>query len=114
MVSRSNCPSQTSIDADGGPIREAAALRHLKSHSASVYTTDAVQNRWGAQVHMFKTDRNHTSGSERNDGSDSMFSFGDWERVCAPCCAGRCSFMITSAYSFDSQAHGSLFKRIQF
>jgi hypothetical protein len=73
MVSRSNCPSQTSIDADGGPIREAAALRHLKSHSASVYTTDAVRNRWGAQVHMFKTDRNHTSGSERNDGSDSMF-----------------------------------------
>jgi hypothetical protein len=74
MVSRSNCPSQTSIDANGGPIREAAALRHLKSHSASVYTTDAVRNRWGAQVHIFKTDRSHTSGSKRNDGSDSMFS----------------------------------------
>jgi hypothetical protein len=74
MVSRSNCPSQTSINADGGPIREAAALQHLKSHSALVYTTDAVWNHWGAQVHIFKTNRSHTSGSERNDGSDSMFS----------------------------------------
>jgi hypothetical protein len=74
MVSRSNCPSQTSINADGGPIQEAAALRHLKSHSASVYTTDAVQNRWGTQVHIFKTNWSHTSRSKRNDGSNSMFS----------------------------------------
>jgi hypothetical protein len=74
MVSRLKFPSQTSIDTKGGPIQEAAALQHLKSHSALVYTTDAAQNHWGAQVHTFKTEQSHTSRSKRNDGSDSMFS----------------------------------------
>jgi hypothetical protein len=84
MVSRSNCPSQLSIDAKGGPIREAAALQHLKSHSASVYTTNAVQDCWGVQVHTLKTDQSHTSGSERSDDIESMFFLviGEWYVHC--------------------------------
>jgi hypothetical protein len=114
MVSKLNFPSQTSINAKGGPIREAATLQHLKSHSASVYTTDTARDHWRAQVHTFKTDQSHTSGSKRNDGSDSMFALVIGEWYVHRTVLAYAAFKITLAYSFNSQAHGSLFKQIHF
>jgi hypothetical protein len=69
---------QTSIDTADGPIRDAALLRHLKSHSASVCVTEVARLLRGIQCQIFNMERSHTSGSVMIDKADSMLVDGEW------------------------------------